>query len=228
VFETVQEYAEWLQSLSPVWIYAVLALTAYVENLIPPFPGDVSVVVGGYLAGIGLIGLVPAIGFVAGASALGFMTMYAVGRRLGEAVEDPARLRWIPKGSVRTAKRWLQRWGYGVVAANRFLSGVRAVITLLAGAARLGVGPTAFFAALSALVWTTILAYAGYAVGANWAVLLVWLRAYGQVVTVAVLVVVAVVVGRRRWRRQVRREASARLKETAKTPEGEAGHPGAR
>ena len=220
MFESVQEYADWLQSLSPVWIYVVLALTAYVENLIPPFPGDISVVLAGSLVGLGLIGFVPTVGVTAAASTLGFMTMFAVGWRLGEAVEDSARLRWIPKGPVRTAKRWLQRWGYGVVVANRFLSGTRAVLTLLAGAAHLRIGLTAACAALSALSWTALLVYAGYTVGANWQTILDWLQAYGRGITVLALLAAGGVVGRWWWRRQYGRAKSDAEghKETAKTP----------
>src|SRR5690606_18981265 len=84
------------------------------------------------------------------------------------------------------------------VALNRFLSGARSVIALLVGASDLRVGTTALLATLSAAVWTALLTYAGYAVGANWAVILDWLRAYGQVVT-AVVLLIGVGWGARWW-----------------------------
>ncbi|MDX1419769.1 MAG: DedA family protein [Rubricoccaceae bacterium] len=205
MFDTVQQFADWLQALPPGWIYLVLLGIAYGENVVPPIPGDVAVVIGGYLVGLGLIGFVPAVGVATLGGALGFMTMYALGVRLGDAVEDPNRVRWIPKGAVRTAKGWLRKWGYGVVAVNRFLSGARSVIALLVGASDLRAAPTALFATLSAAVWTALLTYAGYAVGANWAVILGWLRTYGRVVTAVVLVAVVVLVGRWWWHRRFRR-----------------------
>jgi membrane protein DedA with SNARE-associated domain len=200
--EPLQQFADWLQALPPGWVYAVLLAIAYGENLVPPIPGDVAVVIGGSLVGLGLIAFAPAVGVATLGGALGFMTMYAVGKKLGDAVEDPRRVRWIPKGPVRTAKGWLQRWGYGVVAANRFLSGARSVIALLVGASDLRAGPTAFCATLSAAVWTGLLTYAGYAVGANWAAVLPWLRTYGQAITAVVLLVAAVLIGRRVLRRR--------------------------
>lgn len=200
--EALQHYAEWLQALPPGWLYAVLFGTAFLENVLPPFPGDVSAVVAGYLVGVGLIGLAPTVGCIAVGSTCGFMTMYAVGWRLGDAVEDPARLRWIPKGPVATARRWLRRWGYALIAVNRFLSGTRAVVTLLAGAARLRPGLTAACAAFSALVWTGLLVYAGYAVGAHWTRIVPWLQAYGRAVTGAVLLVALALAARWVWRRR--------------------------
>lgn len=209
VSEFVQQYVDWLQALPPGWIYAVLFATAFLENVLPPFPGDISAVVAGYLGGLGLIGLVPTIFSISTGSVCGFMVMYAVGLRLGDAVEDPQRLRWIPRGPVAKGRRWLRRWGYGLVLANRFLSGTRAVVTLLAGASRLRAGLTAVCAAVSALVWTTLLVYAGRAVGANWGTILPWLRRYGQVVTAIVLVAVVVLVMQRLSRRRYQRSKRA-------------------
>ena len=204
-FESVEQFAEWMQALPPLSIYLTLLGIAYGENVIPPVPGDVAIVIGGYLVGLGLIGFAPALVLCTIGSALGFMTMFAIGKKLGDAVEDPARVRWIPKGPVRMAKRWLQRWGYGVVAANRFLSGGRAVIALLSGASDLRVGLTFLLASLSAFVWIGLLLYGGYAVGVNWASILPVLRTYGQAITAVLSVVLIVVVGRWWWRRRYRR-----------------------
>ena len=196
--EFLQSFADWFQTLPPVGIYATLFFVAYVENLVPPFPGDVNVVIGGYLVGLGLIGFVPAVLVVSVGSALGFMTMYAIGKVLGDAVEDPNRLRWIPKAPMQTAKEWLKRWGYGVVAVNRFLSGTRAVITLLAGASDLKPLLTAILAFVSSLAWYTLLIYGGYSVGANWESILPIMAIYGRVI-MGILMAIACVLVVRWW-----------------------------
>jgi membrane protein DedA with SNARE-associated domain len=191
-----------MQGLSPAWIYVTVFAVAYLENVVPPIPGDMIVVFGGYLAGLGQVGLVPVILIATVAGTLGFMSMYAVGRTVGEAVLDPDRMRWIPKQAAWKVRAWLQRYGYGVVAANRFLSGARSVISLMVGVARMPAGLVAAWAGLSALVWTGIIAYLGAVVGDNWAVVGEWLKRYGQVVTVVLLVAVVVYVGVRVWRRR--------------------------
>ena len=194
--EFLQNFSDWFQTLPPAGIYATLFFVAYVENLVPPFPGDVNVVIGGYLVGLGLIGFVPAVLVVSVGSALGFMTMYAIGKVLGDAVEDPNRLRWIPKAPMQTVKKWLQRWGYGVVAVNRFLSGTRAVITLLSGASDLKPIRTAALAFLSSVAWYTLLIYAGYSVGANWEDVLPILAVYGRVIMGILMAIAGVFVVR--------------------------------
>ncbi len=175
------DFTEWMLSIQPVWAYLLILGIAYGENVLPPIPGDLVVVFGGYLAGLGNLGLGWVVVLSTIGGALGFMTMYALGWRIGNAVFDPHRLRWLPKRQIGRVRDWLKRYGYGVVAANRFLSGARSVISLTVGMSRMHVGKTTIFATLSALVWCTLIAYGGYALGENWERVGVYLRTYGNV-----------------------------------------------
>ncbi|MEL6615140.1 MAG: DedA family protein, partial [Bacteroidota bacterium] len=161
MMESVQAFADWLAALPPLSIYLVLFGVSYLENLVPPIWGDTLIVLCGWLVGVGTIAPVPTVLLATLGGALGFMTLYAVGRRLDTAIADPTRLRWIPRGPLAAAERWLSRWGMGVVAANRFLAGGRSVISLLVGASRLPVGRTAFWSTVSALLWCSLLVGAG-------------------------------------------------------------------
>jgi len=192
----------WMQGLSPVWAYVTLLIVAYGENVAPPIPGDMVVVFGGYLAGLGQLhlGIVIFLSTVGGA--LGFMTMFAVGVRLGEAILDPDRYRWLPRDGFETAQRWIRRYGYGVIAANRFLSGARSVISLTAGMAQMDTGRTLWWCTVSAFVWTGLISYAGYAVGDNWTLVVDYLRAYGRIILTLLLVGAVVLMGRWYWRRR--------------------------
>ena len=193
------DFVDWLRALPPGGIYAVLFAVAYGENIVPPIWGDTVIVLCGSLVGLGTLAFVPTLALSALGGALGFLTVFAVGRRLGAAVHDPTRLRWIPRGPVRRAERWLERWGYAVVAANRFLSGGRSVIGLLAGASDLRWAPTALWATASAVAWSGLLLWGGAALGSRWERVLDWLAAYGRVVTVALVAVLAAWAVRR-WR----------------------------
>ena len=210
--EWVAAFIDWLRGLPPGGIYAVLLAVAYGENLVPPIWGDTVIVLCGSLVGLGVLGLAPTIALSALGGSLGFLTVFWLGRRMGGAIHDPTRLRWIPRDFIARAERWLNRWGYGVVAANRFLAGGRAVIGLLAGASDLRWAPTALWATVSAVAWSTLLVWGGAVLGSEWERVLDWLSAYGRTVT-AVLAVVLVAAGVRWWRRRPknspRRDAEA-------------------
>lgn len=190
--DLASQLIDWMEAIDPLWAYLVILLIAYGENVVPPIPGDLIVVFGGYLVGIGRLDFVVVVGLATIGGALGFMTMYAFGKYIGEAVLDPERYRWLPKREIRKVRNWLQRWGYGVVAANRFLSGARSVISITVGMAHMPVWRTAALATFSAAVWTTLITYAGYAVGDNWPVVHDYLRQYGLVITILIGVIVVV------------------------------------
>lgn len=201
MIEALDQFATWMGALPPLGIYLVLFGISVGENLVPPVPGDVAVVVAGSLVGFGTISMLPTFSIAVVGSVLGFLAMYGIGRQLGEAIHDPERLRWLPSGPLDTVATWLDRWGYGVVAANRFLSGGRAVIALLVGASELRLGPTALWATVSALLWTALLVGSGYMVGSEWERVLHGLRVYGKTVSLA-LAVIGLVAGIRWWRRR--------------------------
>ena len=198
--EIVGEFVRWMEALPPAGIYAMLLAISYGENLVPPIWGDTVIVLCGSLVGLGVLAFWPTVALATVGGALGFLTVFAIGRRLGEAIHDPARMRWIPRGPVARAETWLARWGYGVVAANRFLAGGRSVIGLLAGASDLRGGATALWATVSALGWSVLLVWGGATVAGEWTRVLGWLETYGRIVTAALGLALAVF-GLRRWRR---------------------------
>lgn len=209
--ELLGDIVSWMEELPAGWIYVTVFAIAYLENVVPPIPGDMVVVFGGYLAGLGRVEFVPVVVLATVAGALGFMSVYALGRWVGDAALDPSRLRWVPKRAAWKARDWLRRWGYGVVAANRFLSGARSVISLMVGAAKMRPVPVAVWATLSAAVWTALIAYLGAVVGENWAIIGGWLARYSQAVTVVLAVGLVVYFGTKWWRRRVAsRRASQR------------------
>ena len=206
--DLLSNLAEWMEAIPAAWAYAVIFLIAYGENVLPPIPGDMVIVFGGYLVGIGKLSFALVLVLSTVGGALGFMTMYAVGRRLGDAVFEEDRLRWLPKEQIRKAQAWLARWGYGVVAANRFLSGVRSVIALSVGMARMRARAAALFSTLSAAVWCALIIFAGYSLGENWRAVADYLARYGRVMLVVLAVGAALALAwhyARRGRRDAQR-----------------------
>ena len=213
--DLLQDLVIWLDGLSPAWAYTGILLVAYAENVLPPVPGDMAIVFGGYLVGIGKLHFVLVAGMATLGSVMGFMTMYSIGYLVGDAVLRSRWLRWVPPESIAGARRQLGRWGYGLVAANRFLAGLRGVIGLVVGIARLDALRTAAIATLSAFVWVSLIVWAGYAVGDNWQQVGLWLRDYGRVVLC--LIGLALLAGGVRRYVQKRKRSSRKSGENAKS-----------
>ena len=113
---------EWMSDLPAMMAYLTIFGISYLENVIPPVPGDMIIVFGGYMAGLGLLNPWAVVGLSTLGGILGFMTMFAIGVRVGTGLLDPDRFKWLPKEKILVVKSKLERCGFRLVAANRFLS----------------------------------------------------------------------------------------------------------
>lgn len=177
---------DWISSLGPLSIYLIFCLVAYLENVIPPVPGDVLIVFGGYLAAEQVIEFIPVLIGTSIASVLGFMSMYAIGAHFGDQIEIHRRKFWMMRffdiKYFDKAKRWMFRWGQWVILSNRFLAGTRSVISLTAGITKTKVSPTIVNATISSLIWNTLLLGLGWIVNENWQVIGSYLNVYSWII----------------------------------------------
>lgn len=194
----VQTVIEWIEVIPPGAIYLLFFGIAYLENLIPPVPGDVLVAFGGYLAAEGIILIWPVWSLTIVASVMGFMTMYWLGYSWGEGIENNRTthfiLRFIPYRYLSRGKKWMQRWGQGVVMANRFLAGTRSVISLTAGISHLPIPQTIASSLLSSVLWNSLLLALGWIIQDNWQIIGGYLSSYGQSILVLIFLFVIITI----------------------------------
>lgn len=194
----VQTVIEWIEVIPPGAIYLLFFGIAYLENLIPPVPGDVLVAFGGYLAAEGIILIWPVWSLTIVASVMGFMTMYWLGYSWGEGIENNRTthfiLRFIPYRYLSRGKKWMQRWGQGVVMANRFLAGTRSVISLTAGISHLPIPQTIASSLLSSVLWNSLLLALGWVIQDNWQIIGGYLSSYGKSILVLIFLFVVITI----------------------------------
>ncbi|MCX6139055.1 MAG: DedA family protein [Ignavibacteriales bacterium] len=179
----MESFFSTISLLNPYWIYGVLFVLAYIENIFPPSPSDVMLVFGGSLVGMGKIAFVPALLSSTAGSTLGFVTMYIVGDWFGLAIIEKKKIGFLPLEAIHKVEAWFQRYGYWIIVANRFMSGTRAVISFFAGMSELRLGKTTVLCFASALVWNVILLYAGTLLGENWRSIGDYLSLYSRWIT---------------------------------------------
>jgi membrane protein DedA with SNARE-associated domain len=173
----------WFQSLSPVVVLALMFLIAYIENIFPPAPSDVLLVIGGTLIGSGKIGFPVALIVATMGSVLGFMTAYVFGRYFEQHFVSGRYHRYLPVNGIHQVERLFNRFGYGVIVANRFLAGTRAIVSFFAGMSKMNLLATTILSALSAAVWNSILLYLGVFFADNWRDADRYLTTYSKIAT---------------------------------------------
>jgi membrane protein DedA with SNARE-associated domain len=193
----MESIVEFLMHLDPWAVYAVVAGVAFIENVFPPFPSDVLVVAAGSLVGLGRVDPIMLVLVTTVGSTAGFMVMYGIGHWIGGHLLETGKIKFLPPEQVRRVEGWFQQYGYGVVVANRFLAGTRAVVSFFAGMSRLPMAICVGLSFASAAVWNFLLVEAGSALGSNWERIVLYLDAYGKTVTSIVVVAVLAYIGYR-------------------------------
>lgn len=208
----IEEFVLRVAGWPPPLAYGGLALSAFLENVVPPVPGDLVVVISAYLAGRGALHWLPVYLATCLGGTAGFLVMFAIGRHQGRAFLEARTRRGRPRrGRLRVfssrrldrAEAWLQRWGIWLVIANRFLSGVRSVIALAAGVGRMGWLPVTAAGLASMLAWNGLLLWAGLTLGENWGRVADLLASYNRIL-LGLAVVVAALLAVRYLRRRRR------------------------
>jgi len=192
----LDEFIQFVSSLDPVWVYVTIFALAYIENIFPPSPSDIVVVFGGSLVALGHGHFLVALLAGTTGSTLGFLTMFLIGKWFGKTVVESGKLRFLSLGSVHRAEQWFNRYGYGLIVINRFLSGTRAVISFFAGLSNLDVTKALILSFVSSLVWNGVLVYSGFVLGRNWHKIGLYLSTYTQAVTAVVALVVVILLVR--------------------------------
>jgi membrane protein DedA with SNARE-associated domain len=199
----IESILSWFQQLAPAGVLGAIFLVAYIENIFPPSPSDLLLVFAGTLVGLGTIGFIPAVGVATLGGTLGFLTAYAAGRYFDRRILTGRFARFLPVNTIHQVERLFQRYGYGVIVANRFLAGTRAVVSFFAGMAQMNLPLTTLLSALSALVWNSLLLYFGMTFANNWREVVHYVQIYSTVATIVVVLVIGVFV----WRYLRRRRA---------------------
>ena len=190
----VQEIIDWLLLIHPINLYLFFFAISYLENIMPPVPGDVLIVFTGYLAAQGLINLYLIWGLTVFASVVGFMSIYCVGRKLEQQISanrhDHFFLKFINYEYLNVAKSWMSKYGQLVILGNRFLAGTRSVISLTAGITDLNLSKTIVNSLISSALWNALLIALGWLLKENWIMIGEYLSTYGRVVLIVVILLV--------------------------------------
>lgn len=194
--DLIQQGINWLQQLPPEGVLALMFFLAFIENIFPPSPSDVLLVFAGTLIGIGTIDFTSALIVSTLGSTCGFALAYVIGRYFQEHIVSGRLSRYLPLTAINQVEKLFQRFGYGVIVANRFLAGTRAIVSFVAGMSRMNLPATTALCAVSAAAWNAILLYLGMVFGKNWQKAGEYLSIYSTVVTVIVLAVAAFFVWR--------------------------------
>jgi len=191
-----------ISTFPPIWIYVTLFFFAFIENVFPPSPSDIVIVIGGTLVGTGDLNFIFALISATLGSILGFMLMFYIGSTVDKRLIHSGRFKFIPVDAIDKVEKWFRKYGYFIIVANRFLPGTRAVISFFAGISNLDPKKTFSLCFVSALVWNIIMLYLGFTFGNNVEAIDSYLTTYSNIVIVLTIAVIVVLIIRFMFRKR--------------------------
>jgi membrane protein DedA with SNARE-associated domain len=192
-----------LNQITPGLAYIILFLSAIIENIFPPIPGDTVTVIGSYLITTGKLGFWGVYISTSTGSLVGFFIMYVLGLKFGRSfVKSKIKSKIFSEEMFDKVEKWFVKYGYWVILANRFLSGTRSVIALFAGFFHLEWYKVILLGLVSALIWNGLLIYAGYLLGINWEIITDIISRYNKIVITLTVTVIIVYVLVKKYRKK--------------------------
>jgi len=150
--------------------YLGLFVLMFLENMLLPIPSEVFLPLAGYFVFLGKMSLPLAIGVSTIAGLGGNLVAYFLALRFGPPVVYSLATKMGI--SQKTLAKWEVRisgkYGSGFVLAARFVPGIRASITLVAGVLRMKLGRFSLMTLLGSFGWSATLIYLGLSTGPLW------------------------------------------------------------
>ncbi len=186
--------------------YVGLALLSLIENLIPPIPSEFVLPFAGFLVAEGRLSLLGVLLATTLGGFLGTTAFYWLGRKLGDEkvrtfVRRFGRYILVQEADYTDALEFFRKHDGKVIFWGRFVPGVRSLISLPAGVAKMEFGRFTLYTLLGTVLWNGALMLAGWALGEQWELVL---DVVDRIEGLLWVLLIAAIVGWFVWRRSVR------------------------
>jgi membrane protein DedA with SNARE-associated domain len=152
--------------------YPAVFAAALIENLFPPIPSEVIFPLVGFVAYSESLGIGHAIGMgITGAlgSTVGAIIIYFLSLKIGKsAIIKLGRYIHIKESSLQKSELWFEKHGAIAVFVGRMAPGLREIISIPAGIAKMNLFKFILFTFAGSIVWSLALTLTGFYLGEAW------------------------------------------------------------
>lgn len=167
------QYIQAAAVYAKVWGPLLIFFFMTVESSFIPFPSEVVMIPAGFLAargglpfGSAVPDIIAAILLGTAGSLAGAYVNYFLFRWLGVPfLERYGKYFLLPPDKLHRAEEVFREYGAGATFVCRLLPGIRQLISIPAGIARMPLGPFTLYTGLGAGIWVTLLTLLGYYLG---------------------------------------------------------------
>lgn len=195
--------AHWLVDTIGVLGYPGIVLLMAVESSFIPFPSEVVMIPAGYLAKQGQMNMGLAILCGVAGSVIGAWVNYTIAATLGRTfLLKHGNWLLLSQEKFERAETFLRTHGEVGTFVGRMIPVIRQYISFPAGVVRMPLRRFLLWTGLGAGLWVTVLAFIGYAVGGNEAMVQEWTQTATFWALGGCLVLVLLYVKWRQWKKR--------------------------
>ena len=189
----IAHLAQELVNLIFDWGYIGIFLLMAVESSFIPFPSEIVLVPAGYLASsgdmnIGLILISAIIGSLLGAF-INYYLAFFIGRKF---LNRYGKYFFISQNSLKKMDNYFNKHGHISTFSGRLVPGIRQLISIPAGLAKMNIVEFFTFTSLGAGIWALILILLGYFIGQNEQLIQIYLKQITIIVLGIITIIVAI------------------------------------
>lgn len=187
----LRELATDLVDLIMDWGYFGIFVLMTIESSFIPFPSEIVLIPAGYLASKGEMHIGMIMLSALGGSMAGAFVNYYLALLLGRKILSKyGKYFFIKEDALQKMDDYFEKHGHISTFIGRLLPGIRQLISIPAGLARMNLAVFSIYTALGASIWSLVLVLLGYTIGENQELLDTYLHQITLVV-VAILFLLA-------------------------------------
>ena len=180
----IHELAQLLVDLIFDWGYLGIFIMMAIESSFVPFPSEIVLIPAGYLASQGEMSVLMIMVSALGGSMVGAFINYYLALTLGRGIlQRYGKYFFIKESALDKMDEYFDKHGAISTFTGRLIPGIRQLISIPAGLARMNLVQFSLFTALGAGIWALILTLLGYFIGENQELI----NAYLKQITIGIL-----------------------------------------
>lgn len=178
----VNEFLDFIFAYGPFWVYALIFLACFIENIFPPFPGDSFIVGAGALSAMGRLDFALSFIIVIAGGMSSVMILYLIGNRFGRDYFIRKDFKYLSKADIIKAEDNFKKYGVLLLILSRFVVGFRVLIALTAGISKYQFLKMILFSTISYMLFAGVLMYASNKLVENLDVLQSYFKTYNMII----------------------------------------------
>ncbi|MEO1954527.1 MAG: DedA family protein [Campylobacterales bacterium] len=184
----LRELAQDLVDLIFDWGYLGIFIMMAIESSFIPFPSEIVLIPAGYLASKGEMNIVFIMSSALSGSMVGAFVNYYLSLLLGRKfLIKYGKYFFIKEQTLQKMDDFFIKHGHISTFVGRLIPGIRQLISVPAGIAKMNIGIFSIYTALGAGIWALVLTLLGYFIGENQELIDIYLK---QITMVVLLILV--------------------------------------